>query len=313
MDDRHSTPSSLVSLILAYALLVPGAVYGAPKSPPPPPIDAGGDDIFLIPGIRRPECDPAHGQLGVHESHRVAPRLRPGRRPLTYGCADFDNATVYPYSSDTNENHCGSGNRTIYAPSNSPPGTDALWDGRYLNWYFGLDNSVSAEKDILDEIKLAKANVEGCTQAGGAKFFDDKYRRTRFEASKQVLLDLLCVAEPKNVRFGLANFRSAADALSGRQAGDHRRKLRARGRNLDRRLVGQHLEDQALAVADREVVADRLIHRVVLGDLERSRVGIEALDALNLESRTDVLQHQERGIPGGRAGRADEIHAAQQG
>ena len=31
--------------------------------------------------------------------------------------------------------------------------------------------------------------------------FPDVYRRTRFQASKQVLLDVLCVAEAKNVRF----------------------------------------------------------------------------------------------------------------
>ncbi|MBW1689053.1 MAG: hypothetical protein JRS35_28865, partial [Deltaproteobacteria bacterium] len=120
-----------------------------------------------------------------------------------YGCNFWDNSQVYP-GTGANETQCGN-TRKIYAPV----GADTIWDGRYLNWYFSDDADA-----YENEIQTAKANVEGCTQAGGAKFFDDKYRRTRFEASKQVLMDLLCVAEPKNVRFGLAQFREAADAAS---------------------------------------------------------------------------------------------------
>jgi hypothetical protein len=99
--------------------------------------------------------------------------------------------------------YCGN-TRTIWAPSDT-----TLWDGRYLNWYFSDDADAH-----YSEIQTAKANVEGCTKAGGAKLFADKYRRTRFETSKQVLLDLLCVAESKNVRFGFASFREAADLAS---------------------------------------------------------------------------------------------------
>ena len=78
-------------------------------------------------------------------------------------------------------------------------------------WYLGLDESDTDDAAILDEIDNAEADVAGCTQAGASKFFSEKYRRTRFEASKQVLLDLLCVAETKNVRFGQAEFRVPAD------------------------------------------------------------------------------------------------------
>jgi type IV pilus assembly protein PilY1 len=109
------------------------------------------------------------------------------------------NGTIDAYKL-LNDSFCGN-ERQIWAPSDP-----TLWDGRYLNWYFSDDAD-----PYYSEIQTAKANVEGCTQAGSSKFFDDKYRRTRFEASKQVLLDLLCVAESKNVRFGLATFRDAAD------------------------------------------------------------------------------------------------------
>jgi type IV pilus assembly protein PilY1 len=214
MADRQGTPFTLVSLLLAYALLLPGTAYGQGKPLPPPPIDAGGDDIFLIQASVAPNVILLMDNSASMNHIEWHPAFDPNADPATFGCADFDNSTVYTYTADTIENHCGSGDRTIYGPSNSPPGTGALWDGRYLNWYFGLDAAVEPGKSIINQIKTAKADVEGCTQAGGGKFYNRKYRRTRFETSKQVLLDLLCLAEPKNVRFGLANFRAAADALS---------------------------------------------------------------------------------------------------
>jgi type IV pilus assembly protein PilY1 len=213
MDDRHSTPRIFVSLFVAYALLVPAGVWAAPPGPAPPPIDAGGDDIFLIQASVAPNVILLMDNSASMNHIEWHPAFDPNADPATFGCADFDNATVYDYTADIEEDHCGSGLRKIYGPANSPPGTPAHWDGRYLNWFFGLDQTVEPDKTILNEIKTDKANVEGCTQAGGAKFYDDKYRRTRFEVSKQVLIDLLCLAEPKNVRFALANFRSAADAL----------------------------------------------------------------------------------------------------
>jgi type IV pilus assembly protein PilY1 len=100
------------------------------------------------------------------------------------------------------------GNRTVYFVQHPD---DTLWDGRYLMWYLGLDENDATDAAILSEIATATADVAGCTQAGASKFFAEKYRRTRFEASKQVLLDLLCVAETKNVRFAQAEFRVPAD------------------------------------------------------------------------------------------------------
>jgi len=96
---------------------------------------------------------------------------------------------------------CGN-SRKIWVP-NDP----TYYDGRYLNWYFSDDAD-----PYYAEIQTAVASVQGCTQSGGSGDFADKYRRTRFQATKQVLLDLLCVAEPKNVRFATAAFREVADA-----------------------------------------------------------------------------------------------------
>jgi hypothetical protein len=118
---------------------------------------------------------------------------------------------TYVDSQNRNNVNCDTparGNRTVYFVQHPD---DTLWSGRYLMWYLGLDETDAGDAAILDEIDNAEADVAGCTQAGASKFFAEKYRRTRFEASKQVLLDLLCVAETKNVRFGAAEFRAPAD------------------------------------------------------------------------------------------------------
>src|SRR5215813_398637 len=159
---------------------------------------ATGDDVFLLTTTTSPNVillmDNSMSMYQI-EWH---PAFDPNA--ASYGCSAFDNATQYVYDKDTTETHCGN-TRTIYAPL-----TGTLWDGRYLNWYFS-----DAADPWVGEISTAVANVEGCTQASGAKFFANKYRRTRLEATKQVLLDLLCVAEPKNVRFGLAYYRTPQD------------------------------------------------------------------------------------------------------
>ncbi len=193
----HRSRSRLASLA-ALALLAP--LLGAPTVVSPP-ISASGDDIFLLTAATAPMVillmDNSKSMNQIEWHRAFDPNAG------SYGCADFVNALQYSYSSDTSETHCGN-TRTIYGPV-----ANTQWDGRYLNWYFSDDAD-----PFVTEIDTAVAAVEGCTQAGGAAAFAEKYRRTRFEASKQVLLDLLCVAEPKNVRFGLAYYRSPADALS---------------------------------------------------------------------------------------------------
>jgi hypothetical protein len=237
---------SFKCLSLAAAVLV--AVVGfplrapapAPSPAPSPAVDAFGDDLFLITTSVAPNVILIMDNSDSMNHIEWHPAFDPSD-PSSYACADFDNDTVYSYSGvNVRENHCGSGDRDIFTPQ-----TPTLWDGRYLNWYFGLDASVPAEATILDEIDNDVASVEGCTVAGGAGPFAEKYRRTRFEAQKQVLLDLLCVAETKNVRFGAAGFREPADALSqdpnggfifadlGRSNPNHAAELEAGIKNLN--------------------------------------------------------------------------------
>jgi type IV pilus assembly protein PilY1 len=175
--------------------------------------DDSGDDLFLLTASTSPNVILVMDNSKSMNHIEWHPDFDPDA--ASYTCTYWTNSQVYEagdegWSGDpavTVPDPVPAGcvdTRTIYTPE----GGDTLWDGRYLNWYYSDD--VPAE--TLVEIETAVANVEGCTQAGGAKFFDEKYRRTRFEASKQVLLDLLCVAEPKNVRFGVAQFREAADS-----------------------------------------------------------------------------------------------------
>jgi len=226
--------AALVVAILLVPLRAP-----APPASPSPPVDAFGDDLFLITTSVAPNVILIMDNSDSMNHIEWHPAFDPDDA-ASYGCADFDNSLDYTYAADTDEDHCGSGLRTIYAP-NSP----TYWDGRYLNWYFGLDASVAAEAAILNEIATEVAAVEGCTKAGGALPFAEKYRRTRFEAEKQVLLDLLCVAETKNVRFGVAAFREPDDLANedpnggmiladlGRSNPNHAAELEAEIKNLD--------------------------------------------------------------------------------
>ncbi len=119
-------------------------------------------------------------------------------------CANWDNTTTYSTAALGNtETACGR-TRSIFAPVNP-----TLWDGRYLNWYF------SPEADpYIAAIETAEVTPASCNTAGSSNRFVDLYRRTRADAAKQVFLDVLCVSEPRGLRFGLAEFRAADDAAS---------------------------------------------------------------------------------------------------
>ena len=138
-------------------------------------------------------------------------------------CAAFDptvdyeegsTATFGAYPGDTKgegpggtETWCGN-TRKIFKSTDS--GVTMLYDGRYLNWYFS-----DAADPYITQIETAKASVVGCNQASGAKKYMELYRRTRNQASRHVLVDILCLAEPKNIRFGMAKFRSNATDPNG--------------------------------------------------------------------------------------------------
>jgi type IV pilus assembly protein PilY1 len=205
----HLTPTLAA---LAFSLLVSAPVLGMGVVATSPPLDASGDDVFLISTSTSPNVILLMDNSDTMNSIEWHEDFDPEADPATYGCTaaetGYDNSLVYTFTSDSTPTHtCGGTPRTrkIYGPTNP-----TYWSGRYLNWYFGLDSVTDAT--VLNEIATEKANIEGCTAAGGGKFFDEKYRRTRFEASKQVLIDLLCLAESKGVRFGLANYRDVADA-----------------------------------------------------------------------------------------------------
>src|SRR6185436_5844929 len=128
----------------------------------------------------------------------------------TPSCTQWNNSTTYTFTSDDKDLvYCaatGAHKRTIYAPNNP-----TYWDGRYLNWYFSLpDNS-----PILTQIETSNVTPAGCNGAGSSTRFVAQYRRTRADAARQVFLDTLCLAEPRNIRFGLAEFRNNSTDPNG--------------------------------------------------------------------------------------------------
>src|SRR5262245_7671565 len=181
--------------------LVALALWGALVAAPAAAQTVSGDDIFLLTTTTSPNVVLLMDNSRSMNAIEWHPAFDNGA--ASYSCSAFVNTQEYLYSVDTSETHCGN-TRTIYGPV-----VDTIWSGRYLNWYFS-----DAADPYVSDIATAEAEVEGCTQSGGAKKYADKYRRTRFEATQQVLLDLLCVAEPKNVRFSLAYYRSPEDINS---------------------------------------------------------------------------------------------------
>lgn len=159
------------------------------------------DDLFLL-----STSVPPNVVLFIDNSLAMAQiEWHPAYDPMaTPTCANWDNDTTYSTAALGNtETACGR-TRTIFAPVNP-----TLWDGRYLNWYF------SPEADaFITEIETATVIPASCNAAGAGNRFNDLYRRTRADAAKQVFLDVLCVSEPRGLRFGLAEFREADDVAS---------------------------------------------------------------------------------------------------
>jgi type IV pilus assembly protein PilY1 len=112
------------------------------------------------------------------------------------GPLDPKKGTVTLDATDTADSDCHR-TRTIYDP------VDKLtrYDGRYLNWLFS-----AASDPHVAEIDTAVHLPPPCNQPACTDC-DQKYRRTREQMAKQVLLDTLCIAEPQGIRFGQAYFR----------------------------------------------------------------------------------------------------------
>ncbi|HEY5656469.1 MAG TPA: hypothetical protein VIY27_01635, partial [Myxococcota bacterium] len=200
------------TVCLLAVLLLPAAAH-AQASTSPPPLDAYGDDVFLLSTSLAPNVI-----LLMDNSESMSHmEWHPGfdQTVISPTCAAFADGTEYiaanliaalgapPGSPSVTATICGN-TRTIWDPArNDAKMPVAIYWGRYLNWYF------SDESDpYVTEIQTAISSGPGCKGV----IYPDVYRRTRFQAAKQVILDTLCVAETKNVRFGLAGFRQAADA-----------------------------------------------------------------------------------------------------
>jgi type IV pilus assembly protein PilY1 len=230
-----SLPSPGYLLILVSFLLSAFAQIGFAMPAPAPAAAAAvteGDDLFLLTTSISPNVvmllDNSDSMMQI-EWH---PAYDPTAVPT---CAFWDNDLTYNADDYGNtENECGN-TRIIFKPVN-----DTLYDGRYLNWYFS-----NAADPYYNDIRNATATSAGCRQAGGANQFNDLYRRTRFEAAQHVLLDLLCIAEPKGIRFALAEFREDDDALNedangayiavdiARASPSHAANLEAHTKNVD--------------------------------------------------------------------------------
>jgi hypothetical protein len=218
MELRRIGRIARILLLLSVALLVPSAAGAMSASSPPPdaPLDAYGDDTFLLSSSLAPNVvllmDNSESMNQIEWHYAFDQEALPV-------CDEFTNDDDYTF--DDLKTYFGIGGnpaditvtvanvncdrtRTLWDPSSTDAkSVETIYRGRYLNWYF------SAEADPwVAEIETATTTGPGCK---GIEH-PDVYRRTRFQASKQVMLDVLCIAEAKNVRFALANYRSAEDA-----------------------------------------------------------------------------------------------------
>ncbi len=173
---------------------------------PLPAATINGDDVFLLTTSVAPNVillfdnSDSMAQIEWHPAF--------DQSVVPAGCAEFDDATQYDASTFANEEtHCGN-TRKLWDPSDAK-NPDAFWWGRYLNWYFS-----DAADPYASEIETATVAELGCNKTSE---YPDKYRRTRGQAARETLLTVLCIAEPLDVRFGLANFR-APDPLAGGDA-----------------------------------------------------------------------------------------------
>ena len=199
----------MATAFLAVVLLTPLLVLGA-ASPPPP--DLSDDDKFLLTTSVAPQVvilmDNSESMLHIEWHGEYDPTV-------ANTCAAFTDATEYvagdlaiaegePNNGDFPMTRCGN-TRMIFDPAKQDAKlAKTLWQGHYLNWYFS-----DAADAWVNEIENEEATIQACNKA---RDFKEKYRRTRYQAAKQVLLDLLCIAETKNVRFALAEYRDVADA-----------------------------------------------------------------------------------------------------
>jgi len=191
MSQRHHRAGISATLAVLVALAIPQLIAAQTV-----------DDYFLLSTSVAPNVillfDNSYNMNQIEWHPAYNPQLTPS-------CANWSNTTTYSSASlPSSAKVCAANkSRTIYAPSNP-----TLWNGRYLNWYFSLGDN----DPILAQIQNSVVTPASCNQAGSQTRFFQQYRRTRGDAARQVFLDTICVAKPRGVRFGMAEFRVPADA-----------------------------------------------------------------------------------------------------
>ena len=181
MSNRPNFTSALSLLAIASIFVFPTLANAAELAAPP--LDQGGDDLFLIQAAVAPNV-----VLFIDNSQSMAhiewhPGFDPDKVPDASYCTvstdlegalglaspNLDQNTNYELTSDEMDIECDTparGKRTVFGPLNP-----TYWDGRYLMWYLGLDENDATDARILNQIENDVAAVVGCTQAGGAAPF----------------------------------------------------------------------------------------------------------------------------------------------
>lgn len=199
--DMTRQPDRALPLLVACLLVLPGL--------PGPARAAVDDDLFLFTSNFPPNVMLIQDNSTSMNHIEWHPKFDPLALP---SCAWVENDKDYFVTSDVTGMPVDNGNpipgckntRTIFGPVNP-----TLWSGRYLNWYFSDDADA-----YVSEIETAVATPAPCNQAVvNNPEFAEVYRRTRAMAAKQVMLDTLCEAEERGVRFGAAQFRGPQDVL----------------------------------------------------------------------------------------------------
>ncbi len=197
MRINHNRARRIATLAAIAALAVPRAA-----------ITETVDDTFLITTSVKPNVILILDNSTTMNQIEWHPAFNPATAPT---CAGIDPNTEY-VGTGNNETYCGNTRRMYKVTAGGAPAT--LWNGKYLAWYYSLSTAVPAENAILNQIATSVVTVAGCNTAGAGTRFTAQFRRTRADAMRQVFFDVLCLSEPKGLRFGLGVLRLAADAGS---------------------------------------------------------------------------------------------------
>jgi Tfp pilus tip-associated adhesin PilY1 len=166
------------------------------------------DDTFLLTTSVKPNVILIFDNSTAMNQIEWHPAFNPATAPA---CAGIDPNTDY-VATGTDQTYCGN-TRMMYRVT-GPGVPDTLWNGKYLAWYYSLSTAVPTENAILNQIATSTVTVAGCNTAGAGTRYTSQFRRTRADAMRQVFFDVLCLSEPKGLRFGLGIYRAAAEAGS---------------------------------------------------------------------------------------------------